>query len=230
MAAVVVRLRLTQRTKPTGIESAIPKTLAAKAPCVNAHNLLASLGGMQTDGSPAGAPLFLEVLRELSEADLRETAAPAELLQIKELKSAHHGVARLLAQGRSLADTAVITGYSIGYLSRLRQNPAFQELQQHYGLVEDFATADVLQQMQDVGLEALSILRERQELEPEKFSTGQLQENIRLLLLEPQKHAALRAGGVANAPAVSIPITFVQAPGAGALGAIEAEYSMEPRK
>ena len=196
----------------------------------SSFDIISALGGIRAEGH-ARAPLFVEVVRELEESDLEQRASAPALTDIKELKSSHHNIARLLAQGKKPYDVAIITGYSPGYLTRLAQSPAFKELLQHYATVEDIANADVVQQMQDVGLEALAILRERQEQEPEKFTIGQLQENIKLLLIEPQKNAALRgAGGGGQAP-ISIPITFVQAAHAPAANeAIEAEYSMEPRK
>jgi hypothetical protein len=66
---------------------------------------------------------------------------------------------------------------------------------------------DFLGSMREVGMDMLNELRERVETHPKSLSTSQLNEGIKLLLVESMKSEALR-GGLQSA-AGPITITFV---------------------
>ena len=159
-----------------------------------------------TDGATRlRGPLRIEVVRALTEADITGGfAKPAPPPSLREIKSSHHSLARLVAQGRSHADASRITGYSPGYIGRLVADPAFRELVLHYSEVEEIAQTDFLGTMREVGLDLLNELRERIERDPAALSVTQLHEGIKLLLVEPMKSEALRGGLAAGIAPVTI--------------------------
>lgn len=162
-----------------------------------------------TDGaSRLRAPLRIEVIRALSDEDISGGfLTPAPPPTLRETKSSHHSLAKLIASGRGNVEASRITGYSPSYIARLRGDAAFQELILHYSTVEDIASTDFLGAMREVGLDLLNELRERVERDPGTLSVGQLHEGIKLLLVEPMKSEALRSGLGAGVAPVSI--TFV---------------------
>jgi len=153
-------------------------------------------------------PLRIEVVRALTDEDISGGfLTPAPPPTLREIKSSHHSLARLLAQGREVIEASRITGYSPGYISRLKSDPTFRELILHYTTVEEIASVDFLGSMREVGLDMLNELRERVEQDPKSLSTPQLHEGIKLLLVEPMKSEALRGGLQSAAGPMSI--TFV---------------------
>jgi len=153
-------------------------------------------------------PLRIEVVRTLSDEDISGGfLAPAPPPTLREIKSSHHSLARLLAQGRSHIEASRITGYSPGYIGRLAADSTFRELVLHYTTVDEIASTDFLGSMREVGLDMLNELRERVESDPKSLSTAQLHEGIKLLLVEPMKSEALRGGlAIGTGP---ITISFV---------------------
>jgi hypothetical protein len=130
----------------------------------------------------------IRVVREITRDDLKFIAsAPSSESKgaVQTLRAAHHQVARMLSQGRPLAEVSLTTGYSSNYIRRLQDDPTFQELLAHYGAEQDLVLADVWGQMRDLGLDTLAQLRERLENEPKTFSNTQLLEQIKLLLVQP---------------------------------------------
>ena len=169
---------------------------------------LAFLDEATPQASRLRAPLRIEVIRALSDEDISGGfLTPAPPPTLREIKSSHHSLARLLAQGRSHIEASRITGYSPGYISRLAGDSTFRELILHYTTVDEIASTDFLGSMREVGLDMLNELRERVEQDPKSLSTAQLHEGIKLLLVEPMKSEALRGGlSVGTGP---ITISFV---------------------
>ena len=169
---------------------------------------LAFLDEATPQASRLRQPLRIEVVRALSDEDISGGfLAPAPPPTLREIKSSHHSLARLLAQGRSHIEASRITGYSPGYISRLAADSTFRELILHYTTVDDIAATDFLGSMREVGLDMLNELRERVETDPKSLSTAQLHEGIKLLLVEPMKSEALRGGLAAGTGPITI--TFV---------------------
>jgi hypothetical protein len=167
--------------------------------------------------------LRISFVRELDPGDeLIPAQRPAPVL--REMKAAHHQLARLIASGKPLVDVALITGHSVGYCYSIQKDPGFQELLDHYAVVDELALMDIAGQMMAVGVDALAILRDRQTTEPEKFSIGQLQEQVKLLLVGPSKLAGEGPG--ASSPS-GISVTFVNAPAAPELKTIAASPRRE---
>lgn len=73
----------------------------------------------------------LEV-RSLTRADLEFLRQPAAKTSIKTLKDSHHRLARLVAIGKNNLEIASDTGFSLGRISQLKQDPAFMNLVADY--------------------------------------------------------------------------------------------------
>ena len=163
------------------------------------------------DASPTRlrAPLRIRVVRPLIPEDFEDVPTPTPPPSLRELKASHHHLAKLLADGRTTEDASRITGYSTGYISRLRGDASFAELITHYTTVEELAAVDYLGAMRAAGMDALDLLRRRMEDDPGSLTNGQLSDAVKLLLVEPMKSEALRGCVTAGGPALRI--SFVPA-------------------
>jgi hypothetical protein len=118
--------------------------------------------------------------RELTEDDLREALAPAGSKSPAplELKTSHHQLARLLAQGKKQVEISAITGYSQSRISILKSSPAFQELLAHYEELEKegykIARADMKERLATVGFNSIEVLQSRLDDDPDSFSNKDL--------------------------------------------------------
>jgi len=156
-----------------------------------------------------------EVIRPLTPEDipLLNTTLPAPRATLSQIRHTHHQLARLLSEGRSNTDAALLTGYSPTYVSILKDDPSFQELVAHYSMQEEMHHVDVLERMKMVGLTTLDALQERLETDPDGFSNRELMEQAELMLVKPM--IATRGGilpGVAAGPVsngVSISVNFI---------------------
>lgn len=150
------------------------------------------------------AALMQEELKALQEAPRSGLAR---------LRYSHHQVARLLTQGWSHAEIALVTGYAVGTISVLKADPTFKELLSTYKVERDLAFADVLERMKTAGLSALEELQERLNTEPEKWTKRELMEMVDLMLVKARQGGSrpeLPGGGIA------IAVSFVTPQAAGA--------------
>lgn len=161
----------------------------------NLEELLETIDlGSARGGKRAAAPLTLEVIRPLVEADLQQLidsptlAAPLQTLG--QIRASHHELARLLAQGTNQVNAGLIVGYSQSYISVLKSDPAFKELLAHYQSERESLFIDTLERMRGLGFRALEELEQQLEEAPEKWSRRELMEMADLMLVRPQ--AALR--------------------------------------
>lgn len=120
--------------------------------------------------------LHAEPLRELTEADLAllATERGVQPSAIKRISDRHHSLARLLASGTSVSDACAITGYTPSRISILKGDPAFEELIAFYREGKAEAVQDLSDKLVEVSREAVGILQDRLELEPEAFDAGTL--------------------------------------------------------
>lgn len=122
------------------------------------------------------------VRRELNESDIAALwALPAGGLgattpSLKKIRFQHHSLARLMAEGRSQADCALITGYSPTYISNIKSDPAMQELIEHYKTQVDEIFLNVHERLLALGLNTIEELQDRLAEEPENFSLRELME------------------------------------------------------
>jgi len=166
-----------------------------------------------------GAQLDCEVVRPVAEADLEALSQlPATVItpeqRLKSVTYQHHQLAQLLARGSAESEVSLITGYSLAYISRIKNDPQFRELLQHYSLKTEAVYVDVLERMKGVGLTALSKLSERLEDDDTAFSNRELMELTDLTLAKPLARTAnFGPGGAAGSGGVSVSVSFVAAGG-----------------
>lgn len=156
------------------------------------------------------APIDCEVVRPLTLDDLDEVLDGGTGLNPPKLgavRTAHHLLAQLAAEGKSNIEIGLITGYSPNYVSILRADPAFKELLAHYATERDKVFVDALERMKALGVTALEELQERFAAEPEKFKTKELMEMVDMLL-GPERATK----GANAASGVSIAVQFVAPP------------------
>ena len=129
-------------------------------------------------GRKPSAPLFIGEARELTESDLKELQTPSELNtstpQIQRIRSTHHRLAQLIAEGRKGTEISLIMGYSQSRISILQSDPAFQELIAFYKNQQTAIFLDVQSRLADLGMSATEELRERLEENPGDFTVNQL--------------------------------------------------------
>lgn len=100
--------------------------------------------------------------------------------QLKRISERHHAVARMLASGHSLEETARTCGYTMQMLRVLRANPAFMDLMETYKDQIDEQFVDLARRLAVLSADAVQIVQDRLEEEPEKVTTGQLLEIIKV--------------------------------------------------
>lgn len=161
-------------------------------------------------------PVAWTLIRELTLDDLAPlmdsgalTPQPANARNLSSVRSTHHMIAQLMAEGKGNAEISLIMGYNPGYLSALRNDPAFRELLAYYGTEREKVFVDVLERMKGLGVHALEELHERVEQGPEKFKNRELLEIAELMLVKGSGSAA----GASVGPAVNISVNFVPSPG-----------------
>lgn len=131
-------------------------------------------------GKRPSTPFTIGEPRILDESDLGELVSPSTLnsapAPLQRLRSTHHRLAQLVAEGMKAAEISLITGYSQSRISILKSDPAFQELVSHYENQKDAVFLDVQERLADLGLTATEELRERLEESPESFTVKELLE------------------------------------------------------
>lgn len=133
------------------------------------------------------APVSVTYARDLGEPDIAVliAAPPMGTVQnsIQQLRHSHHHLARLIAEGRNQTQAAQITGYSVTRVSILMDDPAFQELVEHYRAQVEEVYINVHERLASLGLDALQELHDRL-LNPEgkEFTNKELMDMIGLSL------------------------------------------------
>lgn len=136
------------------------------------HQILGSARGK------AAGPLSMVLLRSLTDADLEVLANPPTKGigggELKRLRTSHHHLARLLAEGCKPGECSAITGYSPSRVSVLQADPAMQELIAYYKEQVNAKYLDVHERLAVLGGSAIDEIKERMEENPGDISTGQL--------------------------------------------------------
>lgn len=86
-------------------------------------------------GKPAKRPT-IDAVRELTAEDWAGLRRATNSNPVKRHRDSHHLVARLFAMGLKPGEVAAETGYSLGRISTLSADPAFEELTAFYRSVE----------------------------------------------------------------------------------------------
>lgn len=100
-------------------------------------------------------------------------------ISVTKLKAKHHTLARLLAQGESQTDAAIITRYDVAHVTALMKSPAFLDLVRFYANREDKNNQALQEKMSNVSIDAIDALHSRLEDEPEAFTAGELLEIVK---------------------------------------------------
>jgi uncharacterized protein GlcG (DUF336 family) len=165
-------------------------------------SLLASLLTIDGRGKGLGSMMDFEIIRELTTDDepaLSRSASPAKPSTALTLRTQHHRMARLVAEGRKLVDIALISGYSMGYVGQLCDRPEFQALVGHYAGLDEITRVDAIERLTALGLEATEIMQGRLAEKPDDFSNRELTEIIDLAVVRPHTAAMKATGAVAAA-------------------------------
>ncbi len=182
-------------------------------------------------GRRSAVPPVVEVLRPLTPEDLPllQSRAPAATQQISRVRHSHQQLAMLVAQGKTLTEINLITGYDPAYISRIsNEDPTFRELVEHYASVDEELGIDVMRRMRTLGLTAVEVLQERIDTDPSTFSNREAMELIKLNLVEPlQRGGPIQAGGGGGGGGgpVQVNLNFVAAPAVGKLIELKPEDS-----
>jgi hypothetical protein len=125
------------------------------------------------------APIHYGPPRALTEADIasmweRQAEGAKGIPRIKTLRYNHHLLAKAVASGKSLLECSQMCGLTVGRISDLKNDPAFQELVSFYAEELNEVYVDVHQRMAALGTSVLEELQERFEAEPEKFTKREL--------------------------------------------------------
>lgn len=191
--------------------------------------------GSARGGRKACRPLSIEVVRELTEEDLPGLLSPPQVstpaISLVKLHHSHHQLAQLIARGVEGAEVSLITGYSITYISRLKnEDPAFGELVAHYASEREAVFVDVLERMRSLGLSTLDELQERLAEAPELWSRRELMELAELVLLKPGQGRVGQGASGAPLASVSVNVKFVTAEnsGEGTSAAVDVAYEDVP--
>ncbi len=123
-----------------------------------------------------------EVLRELTSSDLGLLATERGIQpsRVQRITDRHHALARCLASGMSATEAGLVTGYTGSRISVLRGDPAFEELIAFYTNEKAKPVQDLQDRMTSLALDATAELQDRLEIDPEKVSTDQLLDTIKL--------------------------------------------------
>lgn len=122
-------------------------------------------------------PVRGEISRSLTAEDLMELATPnenpAQAPMLKQIRSSHHELARLLAKGEKQVRISHITGFSQTRISMLKSDPSFQELLAYYEEMEtqtfEKARVDVAERLHSLGVDTLEVLHERVREDPDSL-------------------------------------------------------------
>jgi hypothetical protein len=114
---------------------------------------------------------------------LRNAKPLEQVAPVQQLRHQHHLLARLLAEGKSVTESAEITGYSVTYISRLKtQDRAFKELIKYYGEQVNEIFVNVHERLAGLGINTVEELQERLAEQPGSFTHRELMELAELCL------------------------------------------------
>lgn len=127
--------------------------------------------------------------RDLTEADivaLHTLPRGSHVRPLQRIRSSHHALARCLAMGLTPTKAALVTGYSLGRIGQLANDPTFKQLVHEYSADARSIMADYHARMREFGLDAIEEAHERLIENPESYSIP--------LLLDVIKNMADRTG------------------------------------
>ncbi len=187
---------------------------------------LLQLEALALAGATTGVSEPCEVLREIEEGDLallrselkEHNWAKARGAQgvgsLTALRMGHQQLAQALAAGIAPEEAAWMTGRSVASVKGLLSDPAFQELLEYYRENQRERDFNAFERLVTLGGTAMSVLQERLEESPERFSNKDLKDLMEASMdrsVAPARGGTQR-GGASGSQAVSVNIRFVEAP------------------
>jgi len=161
------------------------------------------------------APLTMEYVRDLTEADLPAILNPPALgskpQALARVRARHHLLAQLLCRGVSQTEAGLITGYGNSTVSILLADPAFKELMAHYSSIKDMVFLDVQERLAQLGGAAIEEIQHRLDEEPEKIGIAELRKIMESALDRSGKVTA-PGGAPGTARPVNVTVKFVAPP------------------
>lgn len=130
---------------------------------------------LDLDITPSEIPVILRQIEERDLARLQDAKSPAPAHH-KRISQRHHYLARCIATGMKIHEAAIATGYQPTTVSLLQRDPSFQELVEFYGSKVDDKMLDLAERLQRLSADALDLLQDRLENEPEKLTAAGLLE------------------------------------------------------
>jgi len=149
--------------------------LAWGAVCAGSSFLDLDIVPVRTGGR-ASAAVTHAFSRELEAGDLArlEIEQGIKAPSLKRITDSHHGLARVLAAGKSPGEASIITGFCASRISILKADPAFQELLEFYRSNQRLAETQVLDRLSTLTLDAVEEIRSRLHDAPEDIRTREL--------------------------------------------------------
>jgi hypothetical protein len=166
-----------------------------------------------------------ELVREITQEDLPLLAsemrehnwskqrAASGVGQLTALRMGHQQLAQLLAAGMDAREAAWATGRSMGSVSSLLSDPAFQELLAYYRENQAQRDFNAFERLCTLGGTAMGVLQERLEESPERFSNNELRQLMEASLdrsAAPSKGGGLARPGASGQVSVSIKLVNVE--------------------
>lgn len=191
------------------------------------------LGSSQRRPASQAAELQIAITRPLVDADLTAiqnppaSAAPQTPQGLVHLRHTHHNLARLVAEGKSPTEAAVLSGYSAGYIGSLQNDPAFAELVHYYSIQKETLFVDALARLRAIGIDAAEKLQELMSTKTD-WSARELMEVIEMTIVKPATAKMVAQAGVGR-PAgggvvLNLDVNFVGVKPAGP-PTLEAKFS-----
>lgn len=134
-------------------------------------------------GSPAPRPSFV---REIVPEDFprildgKPEEAPGRT-HMQRLRTTHHLAARSLAEGKSVMDTAIITGYTPERIYQLQQDPTFQECLAYYKDQVREKWLNVQERLAALSLDMTEEIQRRLDEVPDSFTNEELRRWVETL-------------------------------------------------
>ncbi len=188
---------------------------------------LLQLEALALAGGTSGVSEPCEVLREIEEGDLAllrgelkehnwaKQRGVSGVGSLTALRMGHQQLAQALAAGVAPEEAAWMTGRSVAGVRGLLQDPAFQELLEYYRENQRERDFNAFERLVTLGGTAMSVLQERLEESPERFSNNELRQLFEASMdrsAAPAKGAGSVRGGSGASQGVSVNIRFVEAP------------------
>lgn len=140
-------------------------------------------------GRRASTPLMATIKRQLDRADIEAlwqnptSPTPSQRVSpIQRIRTSHHMLAKLIAEGRKGPEIQMITGYSSSYICNIQHEPVFAELVTYYRSQLGEVYLNVHQRLASLGLDVVDELQDRLNTDPDQFSIKDLEEVGKLTL------------------------------------------------